>query len=410
MSGIEDLLRDTFREVAAKSPATEGIADQAIRRGRRARRSRAIGGSLLAVVGVAVLSVGIAALASRPGSVVSPGPSGVGASGTSAPPPSVSPVALPVDVIVGDRLLLAGGREVSLADILSCPLCRLDGAWRVPDGWLIDVYQVSGPYGTDTSTLWHVSEVGETVPLVVGEGPLLVSPGTRYFPGVLVAWIADGRLWLGRHTDTGVTVVASTPAPFHYRVGDLDASALYPQAIVGEAVVLAGTRTGGGQEIWDVWLPRHGDYTPAEYPRIFVHAVTTDRERIIGWFSPDDSKTGCLGELDPITFIPSRDVCPSPVGDGVPIIPSPDGRWWVALGMHGVALHEVDRVWTSWGSERLLLQPDEPFAVAWIDAESFAVVRRSGLSIVHTDGRPTETLPMDLGYEVAQAAVVVDLR
>ena len=319
-------------------------------------------------------------------------------------------MALPVDVIVGDRLLLAGGGEVSLAEILSCPLCWLDGAWRVPDGWLINVYSVSGAYGMDKSTLWHVSESGGAVLLVVGDGPLLVSPGTKHFPGVLVTWISGDRLWLGRHTNTGVIIVASTPAPFSYPAGASDAIALYPQAIVGEAVVLAGTRTGGGLEIWDVWLPKYGDYTPTEHPRIFVHAVTPDRERIIGWYSPDGSKTGCLGELDPITFIPSPNVCPSPVGEGVPIIPSPDGRWWVVLGMHGLMLHKVDRVWTTGDSERLLLQPDEPFAVGWIDAESFAVVRRSGVSIIHTDGRPTEMLPMDLGDDVAQAGVVVDLR
>ncbi|MBX6748508.1 MAG: hypothetical protein IRY85_02360 [Micromonosporaceae bacterium] len=407
MSRIEDLLRDTFREIVTTSPATEGVAERAIARGRRARRNRTAIGSLLAVVCVALASVGVVTLAGGRGATVSPGPSGVEPSGTS-PTPTVGPAnPPPVDVVVGDRLILAGGGEVSLADIVACGPCWVEGAWRVPDGWLIDLYQSTGASAMDTSTLWHVSENGVASMVVVGDGVLLVSPGTAHFPGVQVAWIANGRLRLGRYADGAVTEVASTPAPIY----EPTMRPLYPRALVGEAVVVAGTQTGGGLDIWDVWFPSRGDYAPAEYPTIAAHAVTLDGERLIGQFRPDPgSKNLCLGELDPDGFTPVRSVCPAPFPDYYQILPSPDGRWWGVPGTEGIALYEAETVWDGAGPVRTLPLPDEVFTVAWIDAETFVVVQRSGSTIVHTDGRPDESVPLHLGGEASRFIEVTDLR
>jgi hypothetical protein len=312
----------------------------------------------------------------------------------------------PVDVVVGDRLFLAEGGEVSLADVVACGPCWVAGAWRVPDGWLIEVYQSVEPPGSDTSTLWYVPESGAASVVVVGES-VLVSPGTAHFPGVQVAWIADGRLRLGRYADGAVAEVASKPAPIY----EPTMRPLHPQALVGEAVVLAGTQTGGGPDIWDVWLPSRGDYVSADYPAIAAHAVTVDGEQLIGHYRPDPrSKNWCLGELDPDGFTPVRSVCPSPFPDYYPILPSPDGRWWVVPGPDGITLYEAETVWHGAGPVRTLPRPDEGFTVAWIDAETFVVLQRSGSTIVHTDGRPDESVPLDLGWEASRFIVVTDLR
>jgi RNA polymerase sigma-70 factor (ECF subfamily) len=403
MNQIEDLLRDTFRGLADTAPATEGIADRAIRRGRQVRRSRTVGGSLLAVVCVAFASVGIVVLVGGPRSVVPPG--GAGQTGPA--------MALPVDVADGDQVLLAGGGSRRLAGVTTtCELCWLRGAWRVPDGWLINVHHLLPALGVEESALWLIPE-SPTDPanaLLAGEGLLLVSPGTAHFPGVHVVWIADGRLRLGRYADATVTEVASTQAPIHDLAGELEGRPLYPQALVGEAVVLAGTRTGGGLDIWDVWFPGRGDYVPAEHPIITAQAVTHDRERLVALYSPDGGKDRCLGELDPDGFTPARSVCPSPVGDWGPVLPSPDGRWWVVKRPTGIDLYDAETVWHGAAPVRSLPQSDGLSGVAWIDAESFVVVRRSDATIVHTDGRPSEVWPLYLEDDVTQASMVVDLR
>jgi hypothetical protein len=406
MSRIEDLLRDTFREIVETSPPTEGIAERAIARGRRARRIRRAVGSLLAVVCVALGSVGVVTLGGGRGATVSPGPGGVGSSATQPAPPTGS-VVFPVDVVIGDRLLLADGGAVSLADVV-CESCWVQGAWRVPDGWLIDVYQLMESSNVVTATLWYVPESGAASVLVVGEGSLLVSPGTAHFPGIHVVWIADGRLRIGRYADGMVIETLSTPAPIY----EPTMRPLYPRALVGAAVVLAGTQTGGGGlDIWDVWFPSRGNYVSAEFPAIVAHAVTVDGDRLIGQYRPDPgSKDWCLGELDPDGFTPDRSVCPSPFLEWYQILPSPDGRWWVVRGTDGIDLYEAETVWHGASPVRTLPMPDEGFSVTWIDAETFVVVHGSGSTIVHTDGRPGESVLRHPDPKASPFMVVTDLR
>jgi hypothetical protein len=336
------------------------------------------------------MAVGAAGCA-QPATTPPADPSGAGVIGTG----DVAEGGLPVDVVVGDQLLAAGGGEISLADVVACELCGVAGAWRVPDGWLVSVSQTHEEPPGNTVTLWRIPESGAPIEVMAADGLVLVGKGTAELPGILVAWVADERLHVGRYADGALDEVASTPAPVVEvePVGDLgDTRPLWPHAFVGAGVVLAGTLTGGGLDFWDVWFPERGDFVPAEYPAISMHGITPDGDRIIAdylRYPGTASKETCLGELELDGFTPAQSICPSPVGYSARIDPSPDGQWWLVQDVDGVSLYEAGQLWS--GGERTVFRPG---AGGWIDATSFAVVDESGVVTVHVDGPVDELVPL----------------
>lgn len=332
----------------------------------------------------------------------SPDPgNGVGVIGTVPP---LTPGVLPVDLIIDDRLYHAGG-EIPLTDLLACSTsCQITGGWRVPDGWLVSVYHRSATASPDTSVLWWVPESGEPSTVVTGHG-VTVSRGSPSRPGVQVSWVADGRLNVGTYADGEVDDVVSTPAP-EIEIDDQSSRPLYPRMIAGEAVVLAGTQTGGGLDLWDVWFPDRGDYEPDVYPHIGLYAVTADGERLIAWYPRSNgSKEGCLGELDPDGFEPVRSVCPAPFPESATIYLAPGGRWWIVLHQEGVDVYDAERVWASPAPVRSL-----PGLGAWIDPSTFIVLAGPETFVGFPDGRPDQRLPQTVPGPITPAGVVVDLR
>jgi len=422
MSRVEDTLRSTFRERVAAPPSIENLADRAVAGARQVRRARTAFASVAAALCVALVGFGIASFVGGPDPRrVEPGPSGEGTIGT-VPPPSVSPTpepsALP-DVVIGDRLVRADGGETPLDLGLSAcgGSCWIDGAWRVPDGLLIRVYQINAP-AADTSTLWLVPESGTQTVLVEGHGDVVVSPGTDQRPGIQVAWAAgaEGLLKVGTYVGGAVTEVETTPLPYaDVPLDDLgDQRPLYPQAVVGGAVVLAGTyQPGSGLDLWDAWFPDRGDFVRAEYPVIGIHATTVDGERLIGWYYRYPG-TGlgetCLGELDPNEFAPAHSACPSPFAQSDRVLLSDDGRLWMVIGAEDVALYDAEQVWSGAGPVRSWPVPTGTFGGAWLDGTSFAVMTTSSAVVLHTDGRPEETTPLRQPGDVTQHLVVDDLR
>jgi hypothetical protein len=411
MSGIEEMVRDTFRQRADTAPALEAVADRAIAGARRTRRNRTAFASVSAALSVALVGFGLVSFAGDRGpGIGEPGPSGAS---TSVATPVVSTP--PVDLVLGDRLLLADGGERSLTDEL-CPSCSVTGAWRVPQGWLVTVYHSTNGTGIDTSALWLLPEVGEPTEIVAGHGNIAVSPGTAQRPGIQIAWAAgeEGLLKVGRYAGGPVTGIESTELPYaNVPLDDLgDQRPLYPRAVVGAAVVLAGTYTGGGLDLWDAWFPGRGDYVPAENPAINLYAVTADGERLIAGYPRypgTGSRESCLGELDPDGFVPLRSLCPSPLGEFDRVVPSPDGRWWLVISTESVALYDADTVWSS-APVRRWPPPAETFGGAWLDDTSFVVMGRSTVLTGYADGRPEETASISLPADLAAAVTVVDLR
>lgn len=321
-------------------------------------------------------------------------------------PPLIAGV-LPVDVMIDDHLYRAGGGEIPLAGLLECPaVCRILQIWRVDDGWLVSVYHHNLPPSLETTKLWWLPESGDPTVLVDGQG-VMVSRGTTQRPGVQIAWVADRRLHLGTYADAAVTGVVTTTAPEVAVDDQFGPRPLFPQAVVGDALVMAGTHTGGGLDFWDVWFPSRGDYTPAEYPHIALYGTTADGERLLAWYAPDDgseAKEACLGELDPEGFDAVRSVCPAPFPDYARVYPSPDGRWWIVAHPDSVDLYDAEQVWFGAGPVRSL-----PALGVWIDATSFVVLDGPRSVVGNTDGRPDQSVPQAVG-PLTPFGVVVDLR
>jgi hypothetical protein len=112
---------------------------------------------------------------------------------------------------------------------------------------------------------------------------------------------------------------------------------------------LAGTKTGGGLDTWDVWLPARGNYVPTtgSPPFTGMLGITADGEHIIGSVNPNGQKPGCLGEFDPDGFAMVNKMCPTMFDNFGFLDPSPDGRWWLVVEpSKGVRLYDTQTVWT----------------------------------------------------------------
>jgi hypothetical protein len=379
MGLLEDALRDTFSSQVSAPPVIDGVADRAIRQAGQVRRRRAMLVSAVTAVSVAIVGVGAVSVAEGRG----PGPQigGPPVSATSSAGPSVNPTplphvgaVLPVDVLNGDRIQVADGTVVSLAGMGAA-----NRAWRVAEGWLIETYQAD----QQRAMVWLVSEAGGQA-LVASGRAAVVSPGSAARPGPQVSWLTDDQLFLGTYEDGHLSGVVSTKGV-----------ALGPQRVVGSGVVLAGTKTGGGLDTWDMWFPDRGVYTATTENRNGLSTVlgtTVDNERIIGLYG---GRPPCLGELDPNGFTPAKSNCSVNLRLDDKVFPSPDGRWWAVTGEVGVAVYDAETVWTD--ATPLATWPSEPSTAAvWLaDGTGFVVATPNAVITLYLeDGRPSDTVPL----------------
>jgi hypothetical protein len=298
---------------------------------------------------------------------------------------------LPVDVLNGDRIQRANGTVVAL-QIVGEP----KRAWRVDAGWLVETYQ----FDQGKAMVWLVTEAGGQTLLASGESAM-VSAGSASRPGPQVAWTSNGSLFLGMYGDLLVRGVTST-----------DRVALNPQVVVGSGVVLAGTRTGGGLDIWDMWFPDRGAYqatTDNSNGLSSLLGTTVDNERIIGIYN---GKSMCLGELDPHAFTPVRSNCSVDFNLDDRVFPSPDGRWWAVVGPNGVRVYDATSVWTT--AVPIVSWPVKTsYAAVWAKgSDSFAVVTMTDVLTVYPHaGRAYDSVPMPpSGAPGANRLPIADLR
>ncbi len=414
MGRLEETLRETFHRRAAVAPPLENLADRAIRAGRRIRRRHTVLASTAAAVCVGLVGFGAAAVTNR-NNIIDPAASTspTGTFSTAGPTTSPQPGPRPVDVIIDSTLYRADGGQVSLGSIASCEGCRVEGAWRVDGGWLVEVHQSNEAPAADQSTLYRVS--GSPTVVVVGTS-IVVSPGTRSRPGIQVAWAApaEGLLSVGTYSDGLLSGVADTPMPYAEAppgVGG-DPWPLYPVAVAGDAVVLAGTRAGDGLDASDAWFPALGAFVAEGYPLIRLHSTTVDGERIIAWhyrFPDSGSTEACLGELSPEGFAVVRSRCPTPFQDHDRIYPSPDGRWWMVGTEQGMTLYDADEVWDEAGPVRTW--PGTVGGGVWLDeGAAFVTVLGDGTVLtIHLDGEPDETTAPP-GSAAGSPILITDLR
>jgi hypothetical protein len=235
----------------------------------------------------------------------------------------------------------------------------------------------------------------------------MVAAGTAERPGVQVAWRDDAGVHLGVFDGSQVSNVVSTRVP---DAGDAGSPVrLYPQAIVGGAVVLAGTQTGGdGFDVWDEWLPSHGGYVPstATVPYGSMLAATSDGEHIIGAY---DGKPGCLGEFDPDGFALVNHVCPTLFEHVGYLDPSPDGRWWLVVEPDvGARLYDTKTVWNGAGPVRTW-SADAVDGV-WVDSGRIMLLTNAGYGAVVLNTADGSVQQLTLPVGARKPIVVVDVR
>ncbi|MGE5156012.1 MAG: hypothetical protein ACM3JP_00775 [Betaproteobacteria bacterium] len=270
---------------------------------------------------------------------------------TSSPPapfawPTGTPVAAaPVDVLVGDVMRLVDGRRLSLA--WAGPYPR---ATRIPAGWLV-------VGGADMPRTWLLRDDGTRLELPGVAFPALSSDGRR------LAYRAGDTIVLAEINPAGLHTVASTSGTGKFG----------PAMIVGDALVLSYTETGGGPDGYDTWYPSRGAYRPSPRSGILVAAALPDTT-LLGF---DGAR--CLALIDRRTMAPARRAC------GLNIIPtwdmpvSPDGHWALALTYaadkeHGSEVAMIDLT-TVFDAPRLAVRwpvpPNhdiKPDACVWPDA------------------------------------------
>ncbi len=398
MGLLEDALRDTFRTQVAAPPVLDGVADQVIRQAGRVRRRRTVLVSAVTAVSVAVVGVGAVSIAAGRGPgqeiggpPVSPSPSGSPEPGPNPAPLPLVGAMLPVDVLNGDRIQVANGTVVSVAGMGAA-----QRAWRVEGGWLVETYQSD----QEKAMVWLVSEAGGQSLLATGRSAI-VSPGSAARPGPQVAWVMDDELFLGTYEDGHLSGIVSTKGV-----------ALDPQRVVGSGVVLAGSKTGGGLDTWDMWFPDQGPYVATtENPGGLstVLGTTVDNERIIGLYG---GKPPCLGELDPNGLNPVKSNCAVNLRLDDRAFPSPDGRWLAVIGEFGVAVYDTEKVWTDATPTATWSSVGASHALVWTaDGTGFVGATASDVVTIYLDGgRPNDTVSLPASGVGGTIMPVVDLR
>jgi hypothetical protein len=407
MGLLEDSLRDTFAHRVDGAPVVDGLADRVIASAHRVRRRHALVASTAVATAVALIAFGGLTIAGRPGPQVGPGMStSPSAEGSARPSVSLTTAApatgLPIDVLADSTIYLAGGGTLPLSNLSG----SVSQAWRVDTGYLVSTYD----YGATqpSASLWYVPTSDPHTPrLLVTGGGVMVARGTPQRPGIQIGWRDAAGVHLGVFAGGAVGNVVSTQVPDVNVSGLAWTVSLYPHAVVGGALVLAGTLTGGGPDVWDDWLPAHGGYVPTigAAPFVPMLAATADGEYILG---PESSKSGCLGEYDPAGFAMVKQLCPSPVPSAGFLDPSPDGRWWLSADPSvGVRLFDTQTVWN--GSGPLRTWSVGAVAGAWVDA-SRVLLLTSTFGAVILNAQDGSSEQVALPASVHKPIIVADLR
>ncbi len=294
MNTLEERLRRSFRAQAdggeARSP---DLAGGAIRRARTVRRRRA---AVAACAALAVIATGAFGLiAHRPRST-----------GTTPanPLPTVSPSGEPSVQTSGTSLSLLARHADGTVDVVT-PTGKVVPfgtgnvwhAWQVPQGYVVQ---------TDTA-LYLLGPDGRKTRLVSGALGVAVTAFGKN-EGFWVAWATSGRMALQRYAHGQVTGSQSTVAP----------TKGYPLLYSGKAVYLGGTRTGGGVDRHDVWLPAQGGYHDSfDQARDVsaIDAVLPDNSSEPGasffglTFPAGGGKEQCIATFDEHLAVLSRGTC-----------------------------------------------------------------------------------------------------
>jgi len=326
MGLLEDALREAFAEQVRASPAVEDAAGQAIGAAGRIRRRRAVAGAVALMASVALASGGVVAFRS------SSGPSAGG-------PPSVqAPNPLPLDVRTRDAIVTADGRVISLA-----PLAPILDAFRVTDGWLVVRVELHG------RSLHHVDPRGK-VTLVMSAAGLAVSAD-----GARVAWTSGSGVSLGRRDGAVLTTTQHTPGTGSFR----------PIGFAGGGVVLASDAAYPTRH--EVWYPSRGKYTPGPRTEARILAPTADGSGVFALVATYP----CLVELRPDAWATVHRACDLDLREVRTLLPSPDGRWLLALGSDRVDLYDLARVWTV--QEPIAWWTVAAHDAAWVGRGSFVL-------------------------------------
>jgi hypothetical protein len=389
MGLIEDSLRDTFASRVAAPPAIEDAAGAAIRRASGIRQRRITVATAAGVVSVVLVAAGVLTYQGggrSPDRVAAPATTSPTAGQSASAPPLVG-VPLPMDVLNRDRIQVANGQVLPLSDV-GTPI----QAWRVTGGWLVQTYEPAAKL----SGVWLINETGARSLIASGERTM-VSRGSGSRPGVQVAWKTAGRLSLATFSGGGLI----------NRVETDGIGVLSPQSFVGGGVLLAGTTTGGGTDIWDMWFPDRGAYkaTNETYaPLSQVVGATADNTEIIGLYG----KPPCLGTQDPREATPSHVTCDLSLGLDERVHASPNGGWWAVTSMVGILLYAAPSIWTEQQHTGELTRYAS--SVAWLET-TLVVIAGSEvleLSVPNLTVERSATLP-GAGAD-GDVALVEDLR
>jgi hypothetical protein len=349
MGTIEDTLRETFAAEAGEPPTLDGVADRAILRARRVRRTHRSVGAAVVVLAVALAGGVSLVLHDRL------------TSGLTAAAPSHGPVpssvewsaAQPVDLLVGGQIRATDGRRIPLAETAS-----QEGAYRVGDDWLV----LAQDLGATDHSLWLVQADGTTRRLITAAG-IAVSPDGRQVAWAIgdllkVADLVDGRLINNRQTGG--------------RRG------LVPYAFAGEAVLLTAqdyVYKGTAAPPFDLWFPSRGAYAPGPTPEHAVYGLglAPGGARLLGMAAVGslgpDGREFCLAELDLGTLEPTRYVCNLPISPTATMSISPNGHFAMITGDTSVFMIDLATVFDT---PLVLGEWDGLYAgpVAWTDANT----------------------------------------
>jgi hypothetical protein len=265
-------------------------------------RRRGIGVALIAVV----IAAGACSTRQNADAIPSASPSPTGTPAFVWPSGALASVP-PVDVVVGDQLWLAAGGRVSLSYAGQFPAVTRTSAGLLVFGAAEetgDVYLL-GTDGTPTKLLSSVGFVA------LSWDRLAYRSGTDR---IIVAEVSGDKL----------VTVAQTDG-----VGDLG-----PNLIVGDAIYLSMTETGGGPDRYDVWFPARGPFKPTPgLPSVLIAGSMPGGKTLVGFAGADN----CLAELAPDTLKTIRTACELPLAPTWLMPASPDGRYLL-----GIPLTEKD--------------------------------------------------------------------
>lgn len=382
MTPLEDELRGSLARQARhpSRPDPEQLAERVIRRARRVRRRRRLGGATAALALAVTAGWSVVQLPERrpaPPVAARSAPatqSWFAQSGTPAATAmrgsgSVHALAqevvrLPVDVVADGRLVTTNGKSVDLsfAGVVS-------QAYRVSSGWLVVGAREPGA----PASLWLIAENGRHRALLSNAYGIAVAES-----GQRVAWRAGARVWAGVLTETGIG----------HRAHTLVMGSTVPVGFVGDGVLLSRGNFGG----YKMWWPEQGPYQPgwADTAVRFYGSLADERTvvaqvslpQVMADKSAINAPQRCLALLDATkALLPRVTACGLDLGIRSPGAVSPDGRWLVTGSEGRTVLVDLTAPSTS---RPRVLSTSSPAqgGVAWLDEHTVVLAVGTGKVVV----------------------------